>query len=195
VVQQQLAAQTAWRSDGCDLNRAALARHQHGDGRVLYYDIHDCRPELRAKYDFLVLFDVIEHIAEPLPFLTAAAYHLKPGGYAFINVPACQSLFSQYDAVQGHHRRYDKKLLRQQLAAAGLTVCALRYWGMFLLPALLARKLYVDRKSSPEEIYRAGFRPPNQLMSALLSAALAGETFLPPMPLGTSLLAIARKPG
>jgi len=195
AVQEQLAAHTQWRADGCDLNRAALSRHVGHGGRVLYYDINDRRPELRDKYDFLLMFDVIEHIEKTTPFIESAAHHLKPGGYVFVNVPACQSLYSRYDAVQGHYRRYDKTLLRQHLVEAGLTLRSMRYWGALLLPALIARKIYVDQKSAPDDIIRAGFHPPNRIVSAVLSAALACETMLPSPPIGTSLLAIARKPG
>jgi 2-polyprenyl-3-methyl-5-hydroxy-6-metoxy-1,4-benzoquinol methylase len=194
AVQRQLAAHTAWRADGCDLNQAALSLHSGNVGRVLFYDTNDRRAEFREKYDFLVLFDVIEHIEKTTPFIEAAAYHLKPGGYVFVNVPACQRLYSRYDTAAGHYRRYDKKLLHAHLTEAGLTVSSLRYWGMLLLPALIARNVYVSGKSSSSEVIRGGFHPPNPLSSALLSAAIACEMVLPAPPIGTSLLAIARKP-
>ena len=194
AVQRQLAAQTAWRADGCDLNRAALSHHSSEGARLFYYDINDRRPELREKYDFLLMFDVIEHIEKPVSFIASAAFHLKPGGYVFVNVPACQALYSRYDAVQGHHRRYDKKLLRQHLADAGLLLSSMRYWGLLLMPALIARCVLVDRKADADAVMRAGFRPPHPLASAVLSAALACESVLPRAPIGTSLLAIARKP-
>lgn len=195
AIERQLAADTAWRADGCDLNRAALALHSGNAGRVLYYNTHDRRPELREKYDFLIMFDVLEHIERTEPFIEAAIHHLKPGGYVFVNVPALPRFYSNYDTAAGHYRRYDKTLLRQHLVEAGLTLCSMRYWGALLLPALIARKIYVDRISAPDDIIRAGFHPPNRIVSAVLSAALACETILPSVPIGTSLLAIARKPG
>ena len=42
AVQRQLAAHTAWRADGCDLNQAALSLHSGRAGRVL-----DCTPGMR----------------------------------------------------------------------------------------------------------------------------------------------------
>jgi len=194
AVERQLAAHTAWRADGCDLNQAGLAHHSGRAGRVLYYDINDRRPELRETYDFLVLFDVIEHIENTKPFLESAAFHLKPGGHVFVNVPACQLIYSRYDTAQGHYRRYNKALLARHLAEAGLAISAMQYWGFLLLPALLARKFYVDRKTSADDIMRTGFHPPHPLVSTAMSAALACETLLPPAPMGSSLLAIARKP-
>lgn len=194
AVLRQLAAHTAWQSDGCDLSKAALTQHSGGIGRVLYYDINDRRPELRETYDFLILFDVIEHIEQTAPFIAAACFHLKPGGHVFVNVPACQRLYSAYDVAAGHCRRYNKPLLRRQLAESGLEVRSLRYWGLLLLPALIARKLYVDRKGPSDAIIKIGFDPPGRAASALLSAALACESVLPAPPIGTSLLAICRKP-
>ncbi|HKT20748.1 MAG TPA: class I SAM-dependent methyltransferase [Stellaceae bacterium] len=195
AVGRQLAAQTAWQADGCDLNQAALALHSASARRVFYYDINDRYPSLREKYDFLVMFDVIEHIEKTRPFLEAAIYHLKPGGHVFVNVPACQRLYSRYDVAAGHYRRYDKPLLREQFEEAGLEVRSMHYWGAFLLPALAARKLIVDGKNASDDIIRTGFHPPNRFASTLLSVALACENLLPPLPVGSSLLAVARKPG
>jgi len=196
VVQRQLEQATAWRVDGCDLNAAALALHKGAAGRALYYDITERRPEFGAAYDFILLFDVIEHIAETRPFIAAAAHHLKPGGYAFINVPACQAVYSRYDTAVGHCRRYDRPGLRRHLEEAGLEIVALRYWGLLLLPAAMARKLYLDldRSATPEHIVKSGFAPPGRWASALLSSALAAESIFPAPPIGASLLAIARRP-
>lgn len=195
TVQRQFAANTAWRADGCDLNRTALAKHSVSPERVLYYDITERRPELQERYDFLILFDVIEHIEHTRSFLEAATYHLKPGGYVFINVPAGPYLYSRYDAVLGHHRRYDAATLRQHLIEAGLAIAALRHWGWSMLPLALARKVFVDRKHETDDIVRSGFKPPNRIAAALCSGALAFERFFPAAPIGTSLLAVARKPG
>jgi SAM-dependent methyltransferase len=195
VVQRQLEQATTWRADGCDLNAPALAQHKGVAGRALYYDITERRPEFHDAYDFIVLFDVIEHVAETRPFISAALHHLKPGGYAFVNVPACQALYSRYDAVVGHCRRYDRPLLRRHLEEGGLEIVALRYWGLSLLPAALARKLYVARLGSTEQIVTSGFAPPGRWASTLLSSALATESIFPAPPIGTSLLAIARRPG
>jgi 2-polyprenyl-3-methyl-5-hydroxy-6-metoxy-1,4-benzoquinol methylase len=195
VVQRQLAATTAWRADGCELNRVALAKHTATGGRALRYDITDRRAELHERYDFLILFDVIEHIDDTRPFLESAAHHLKPRGYVFINVPAEPWLYSRYDAVLGHYRRYDASLLRRHVTEAGMTIAALRHWGWSMLPLAAARKLLVDRKRETDAIVRAGFNPPSRFAAALLSGALAVESFLPAAPFGTSLFAIARKPG
>jgi hypothetical protein len=102
VVQRQLAAHSAWSADGCDLTIPGLDQNSGHSGRVFYYDIIDRRLELRERYDFLMIFDVLEHIADTKAFLEAAVFHLKRGGFVFVNVPAMQSLHSKFDQVLGH---------------------------------------------------------------------------------------------
>jgi len=76
-----------------------------------------------------------------------------------------------------------------------LAIAAMSYWGLLLLPALIARNVVVACKQDSNAIVRAGFRSPSRFATAMLSAAVAVERRLPPTPIGTSLLAIARKPG
>ena len=128
AVQRQLAAYSFWSCDGCDLSIAGLTRNAAHDGRVFYYDINDRRPEFREQYDFIVIFDVLEHIDDTRSFLNSAVFHLKPRGHPFVNVPAMQSLYSKFDMVLGHVRRYHRRLLAQHIVDAGLDILSLRYW-------------------------------------------------------------------
>ena len=64
-------------------------------------------------------------------------FHLKNGGYIFVNVPAMQSLHSKFDEVLGHVRRYDSRLLSRHLADAGLNVLSVRYWALTMIPVSL----------------------------------------------------------
>jgi len=195
AVLRQLSTNTNWSIDGCDINRKALSLISNHKARVLFYDIHDRKPDLFQKYDFLLLLDVIEHIKEPVAFIESAAFHLKPGGYVFVNVPALQSLYSQYDVVVGHHRRYDETLLRAQLLEGGLEVCSSRYWGITMVPLALARKLYVNQMTDSDKVVKAGFKPPSQVAAAVISAFGKVENKLSfRQPIGTSLLAVAHKP-
>ena len=194
AMRRALDANTRWTVDGCDLNRTALEMSAACRGRTLFYNIHDRRPELAARYDVVLLLDVIEHISDTTAFLESAAFHLKPGGAIIINVPALEALSSRYDTVVGHLRRYDKPMLRHALGDAHLNVQLMRYWGLSLVPIAIARKLYVRGIESTDAVTTAGFQPPAGVINALLAAVSAVETaLLKSPPLGTSLLAIARK--
>ncbi|WP_224407135.1 bifunctional 2-polyprenyl-6-hydroxyphenol methylase/3-demethylubiquinol 3-O-methyltransferase UbiG [Afifella sp. IM 167] len=195
VVQTQLAGATGWTTDGCELNRPSLDLNRNPRGTSFRYNIHDRRPSLEGAYDAVILFDVIEHIEEPVEFLRSAIWHLKPGGMVLVNVPALQSLFSRYDTEAGHFRRYDKHMLRSQLEAAGLEPADLRYWGLSLVPVLWVRKQVISRAGSAEEVMRLGFRPPSASVNAAFEVLGKAERalFRTP-PVGTSLMAAAFKP-
>jgi 2-polyprenyl-3-methyl-5-hydroxy-6-metoxy-1,4-benzoquinol methylase len=194
VVQRQLAAHSAWSADGCDLMVAGLAKNSGHSGRVFYYNVMDRRPELYQRYDFLVVFDVLEHIHDTTLFLNAALFHLKPGGYVFVNVPAIQALYSRFDDVLGHVRRYDRGLLSRHLVDAGLDVLSVRYWALTMIPLIYARALLVNFFTDADKILDVGFKPPGRLIAAALSGLLSLETwaFRSP-PIGTCLLAVAQK--
>jgi hypothetical protein len=195
VVQRQLAAYTAWSCDGCDLSIAGLAGNAAHDGRVLYYNINDRRAELRERYDFIIIFDVLEHIKDTTSFLNSAIFHLKPSGYVFVNVPALQSLYSKFDEVLGHVRRYDRSLLAQHLIDAGLDILSVRYWALTMIPVLYARALVVNLLSDADKILNIGFKPPSRLIGGALSRLLASEISVLPSPaIGACLHAVAQKP-
>jgi SAM-dependent methyltransferase len=194
VVQRQLAARSAWTADGCDLNTAGLAQNSGHSGRVLYYNILDRCSDLREHYDFLIIFDVLEHINDTEAFLEAAMFHLKDGGYIFVHVPAMQSLHSKFDEVLGHVRRYDSRLLSRHLADAGLNVLSVRYWALTMIPVVYLRALLVNFVTNADKILKLGFEPPSRPMAAALSGLLSLETWASRSPaIGTCLLAVAQK--
>ncbi len=175
--------------DGCDLNRAALEEAKPGLGRLLFYDIFEQEPTLLERYDAIFLLDVLEHISEDIAFFKAAIRHLRVGGVVIVNVPASMLLYSQYDVVVGHIRRYSNATLARVFREAGLHPEALRYWGMLMVPVLLARKARLSRIGRQEAI-RVGFSPPNLIARLILAGLMNIETALPfPMPFGTSLVA------
>jgi len=193
IVQRQLAARTRWSADGCDLTVAGLCENSGHTGRVLYYNIKERRPDFREYYDFLIVFDVLEHIEGTNDFLQASLYHLKPGGYVFINVPALQALHSRFDEVLGHIRRYDKALLSEQLIDAGFGVLSLRYWGLTMIPLIYARSVIVNSLTDADKILEIGFKSPGRLTAAALYGLLSLESWALRSPsIGACLFAVAR---
>ena len=191
--QRQLTAVTSWTIDGCDLNEKAISLNRGHHGRSHLYNIFDADPNLASKYDLVFLLDVIEHIEQPIDFLDAAQFYLKPSGYLVVNVPAVPGLYSKYDTVAGHVRRYTKSSLHAEISAAGLHVEKSAYWGMSLLPLLVLRKA-VLAFTKPEKVIRRGFTPPGALTDKLLRLAMSAELAIAKdVPYGTSLLALARK--
>lgn len=193
MLRQQLESATAWTVDGADVDLEVLKANPPSRGQTMLYDVHDRRAELLGSYDFLLIFDVIEHIADVPGFLDSCLPLLKPGGWLFVNVPALECLRSVYDDQAGHLRRYDKPSLLKSIERPDLEPRVLRYWGLSMVPLLAARRLLL-RLTPPEDVIRRGFAPPGALVHALLKGAGRLETALVSNPpVGSSLLAAAVK--
>jgi 2-polyprenyl-3-methyl-5-hydroxy-6-metoxy-1,4-benzoquinol methylase len=198
ILRQQLEHQMSVVVDLCDLNFQALQMSPPSRGRTLYYDIMARREEFREAYDAIFLFDVLEHIEHTDTFVQAINWHLKPKGYLIINVPAIQLLYSAFDAILGHFRRYSPKMLCEQLEPHGLSVINTRHWGMALIPFLIARWVYMRPGSLHEDRRRAwareGVTPPNLLMEKVFRFAMRLESAAAPRPpIGTSVLCVCQK--
>jgi SAM-dependent methyltransferase len=191
--QRQMRSAKPWTIDGCDLNENAIALNLGHDGNSFVYNIFDRRQDLKSKYDLVFLLDVIEHLDEPVEFLSAARYYMKQCGYLIINVPAIPSLYSKYDAAVGHIRRYTKESLRSEISAAGLVTEKITYWGLSLVPLLFLRK-GVSLFTRPEALIKRGMVPPSIVVDKFLRFLMSTELMIADeVPYGASLLAIARE--
>jgi SAM-dependent methyltransferase len=175
---------------GFDLNENALQKNVSRSSPLFCYDIHQRNPELAHRFDLLFLFDVLEHIDAESSFLQSVEFHLKDSGTLLINVPALQFFHSDYDRAAGHIRRYSLSQLAKVAKENGFKVRAITYWGLPLVPLLLARKGINMRPTDG----RAGFDTNGSTINSLLSA-LARCEFLPQKFLGTSLMGIFEKQG
>jgi 2-polyprenyl-3-methyl-5-hydroxy-6-metoxy-1,4-benzoquinol methylase len=195
VLRDQIESSTNWIVDATDLDLDALQRVKPGRGRKMYYDIFDQKEQLFEAYDLIILFDVLEHIEDTQPFLKALLRHLKTQGLLLINVPALQLLYSHYDEIVGHVRRYNKQTLTAEFTNLEFEVVDTRYWGMSMIPALALRKLVLRMMSgrSTAQKVGCGFNPPHPLVQDLFLGLMRLENILPATPVGTSLLMVGRK--
>ncbi len=147
-----------------------------------------------TDYDVLILFDVVEHIEHTRPFLEAVLFHLKPGGIVLVNVPAMMTLFSVYDKVAGHYRRYDTQMLAAEFTPFDATVVDQVYWGFTMVPLLLLRKMMLRGETDEDQTIRTGFVPPSPAAHRVLKTVMKAEaTLLRRPPFGSSLMAAIRK--
>jgi SAM-dependent methyltransferase len=173
---------------GFDLNELALQKNVSRLSPIYCYDIHQRSPEFGARFDLVFLFDVLEHIDAENDFLQSVKFHLKDSGTLIINVPAHQFLYSDYDRAAGHVRRYSLKQLSKVAEENGFEIRAITYWGMPLVPLLLARKGMSMRRTDG----KAGFDPRGGTINGILSS-LAQCELLPQKLFGTSLMAVLKK--
>jgi SAM-dependent methyltransferase len=179
--------------DGCDLNFKALESMMPVNGNVFLYDIFELNQKLVGQYDLVIMMDVLEHIENDLSFLITSLNYLKPGGWIVIGSPAHQRLYSVYDRVVGHVRRYEKKDFVRLFESTGLQNPQICYWGMLMLPMLWLRKKYI-RLIEEDKVIRSGFKPPNAFINRLMLVLMKAETRLfPTVPAGISLIAAGQK--
>lgn len=87
-----------------------------------------------VKYDAVVMFNVLEHIADPAKSLKRIAAQLQPGGVLFGEVPnwdSCwRNLFPRHWQglqIPRHQTHFELTTLRKMLDAAGYDVVNIRY--------------------------------------------------------------------
>jgi hypothetical protein len=170
---------------GFELNELALQKNVSQLSPLYCYNIHQRNPEFRGHFDLLLLFDVLEHIEDESGFLQSVKFHLSESGTLLINVPAIQFFYSDYDRAAGHVRRYSLNQLARVTEQNGLRVRALTYWGLPLVPLLLARMTMSMQRSNG----KAGFDARGKTMNGLLSLLARCEP-LPQRFLGTSVMAV-----
>jgi 2-polyprenyl-3-methyl-5-hydroxy-6-metoxy-1,4-benzoquinol methylase len=187
---RQMEQKTGWKIDGADVNIKAMDVSVAERSRLLFYNVMEEREEFRKFYDIVVLMDVLEHIEKPSEFLKACFSHLRPGGVFIINIPAVQGMYSVYDEVMGHLRRYDRERLLRELEVITSSKIITVYWGLTLLPLLFLRKLLISKNASKDDIVRKGFQPPGRFSHAILKSLMRLELLLlKKPPVGTSLMA------
>lgn len=170
---------------GFELNELALQKNVSQVSPLYCYNIHQRNPEFHGHFDLMFLFDVLEHIEDENEFLQSVKFHLAEFGTLLINVPANQFFYSDYDRAAGHVRRYSVNQLARVAEQNGYKVLALTYWGLPLVPLLLARMAMSMQRSNG----KAGFDARGHTMNTLLSLLARWEP-LPQRFLGTSVMAV-----
>lgn len=138
-----------------------------------------------GSFDYLLAFEVLEHIEEDAPALSAWARKLKSGGKIVISVPAHQRKYGPSDAMVGHVRRYERVQMRGLLEAAGFEdIRIVNYgWPVTELTRYVSNRLVSGREDafeglSPEQrsIRSAQVRP--KVIDRVLRYA-GGNVFTP----------------
>src|SRR4051794_24444876 len=124
---------------GLDVSRNALARLDNAERMLVEADLSKDLPVDAPEYDVVLALDVIEHIDDDRGAVRRLAQLTKPGGHVIISVPALPELFSEFDRVQGHRRRYTPESLRSTIAGSGLEIVQIFWWGQWMVRLLRKR--------------------------------------------------------
>jgi ubiquinone/menaquinone biosynthesis C-methylase UbiE len=100
------------------------------------------------SFDLITSFDVLEQIPGDAP--EAKAYTemfrvLKPGGIAFVRVPAYEWMRSGHDEAINSQRRYTAGELSQKLKSAGFSILRKTYANTLPFPLAVVGRLVLKR--------------------------------------------------
>ena len=151
----------------------------------------------RDEFDIVGLFDVIEHIHDEDKVLSNIRRSLKPNGYFLLTIPAFPSLWSYFDEISRHKRRYKRMDIINRLNRQGFSVIKATYFFMLLLPVFILRRKVGLRKLSDKhsDEVKKEFSL-NPVLNFLFLQLIRFETLLIlfcSLPVGSSLLVLARK--
>ncbi|MFE6691754.1 class I SAM-dependent DNA methyltransferase [Streptomyces sp. NPDC057743] len=146
-----------------------------------------------ADHDLVLMLDVLEHIEEEQRALVRVRELLGAHGRFVLTVPALPALWSKFDEMSGHYRRYTKRSLRSALEAAGLRVLSVRYCYLWTVPPLFARRFFFRATAGEDSSF---VQPPPGPVNSLLYAVSRVDHALfrrVPVPAGSSLIAVAAR--
>ena len=188
------------RAFGFDLNALGLGfASRNGHARVARASIAAI-PFPADAFDLVTSFDVWQTLPS---HVEAAAPRemfrvLRPGGAMVINVAALPVLFGNHSVLSEEQQRYDRPRVRELVEGAGFRIERLTFTNFTLFPLMLGVRTFqraVGLKP-PEEAtgeITVPPRPVNAALAALLAVEAAALRRVN-MPVGSSLLCLARKP-
>jgi 2-polyprenyl-3-methyl-5-hydroxy-6-metoxy-1,4-benzoquinol methylase len=210
-----------YRVVGLDVSRRILEQLDRPGRTLVEADLTQPLPAGLAPFDVVLALDVLEHLDDDRQTVARLADLVAPDGHVIVSVPALPELFTEFDAIQGHRRRYLPETLQAAFLDTGLAVEQILWWGSWLVPVLSrhrartrtgeTRRLRLDPAHSlpsgqpariqvrsgeqATEAYRRYLELPSWPLPHLLRAAFAleqGRTLRAKLRRGTSLFAVAR---
>ena len=196
---------------GLDSSEQALEFcQQRGHTRLC---LADSLPFADNSFDIITALDVVEHIPDDLAVMREVRRVLKPNGLIIVSVPAYGRLWSYWDQILGHYRRYTTSSMRRLCRRAGLDALKVSYSNMAILAPATAGRWVKGLRYKPEETPR-----PEQMDSGQFTHQGPESDFMPVpgvvnkvmigyyraesralrernLPFGLSVVCVARKPG
>lgn len=184
------------RSAGLDLSAEALRLcATKGEHRLIQGELA-ALPFANACARTVLCIDVLYHASIPSPdkALREMARVLQPGSVLVIVAPAFDWLSGPHDAVVDGGRRFTPAQLRQLVEDAGLATTQLTCWLSLLMPLVWLKRRLTPHSPTPKSDLEEA---PGPVLNSMLLGIMAVERALlrrVSLPVGTSILCVARKP-
>jgi len=183
---------------GIELSPTGLAHGRHHHRRLVRATV-TALPLADATADVATSFDVLYCLddADERQAVREMWRVLRPGGVAVINVAALDMLRGSHSVLTHERRRYTKPSLARLLESAGFEIETLTYANMSAFPPALAVRWMERMSGRAATASDADLQVPAAPINAafnLFASLEAAWLRLAGLPIGTSVLALARKP-
>lgn len=147
-----------------------------------------------SSFDLITMLDVLEH-TDDNKTLCEVYRVLRKEGLLIITVPAFRWLWSKWDEVLHHKRRYSLDNLIYLLQKHHFTIIYSTYLYSFLiLPVLIVRK--IKQRFFQTKEYSSDFKLSTNSLNKIISIIAKIEFKIAqkiPLPIGTTILVVAKK--
>jgi 2-polyprenyl-3-methyl-5-hydroxy-6-metoxy-1,4-benzoquinol methylase len=170
-----------------------LTKKRKPKARIIQTNLEKRLPFKKNEFAGVTLLDVLEHIDDEKALIHIHRV-MRPNGILFITVPAYPWLFSYWDILHQHKRRYTAQQLTNILQRKGFVVEHMSYFNTVLFPIILfvrVLKTFFKLHKETTDCYELP-RNANSFLAKLFSLETSYAT-KHRLPFGVSLLAIARK--
>lgn len=170
-----------------------MLRQRFEEAQVLTL-VDDAIPLEAASVDYVTALDVLEHTPDDRAVVDGFARVLRPGGLAVVTVPAGMALWSDWDEVLHHYRRYSMPGLSALFDNDDWRIEEVNYTNVLVYPLVWLARQWRARKAADAQAKRAEHAMLPGLINRVLrwqfvSFALSAI----PMPFGVSIVLVARR--
>ncbi len=149
----EVAREAGWSVEGLDISAYALSRARQ-KGLTIHRGTLTGASLPAATYDVITMWDLIEHVPDPVAVLLECRRLLRPGGVLAISTPDAGSLLARvlggrwlgFRSIDEHLYFFSRRSMGAMLAGAGLDVRGFVAVGKHLaLPRLVQRMRFYSR--------------------------------------------------
>lgn len=184
-----LGRQLIWATDNDPLYVKHLENkfRQYSQVRTRQVDLTRITPEIQNLFcveniDTVILMNVLEHVGNDLEALNNIKGLLMSPGHIIVIVPALEWLYSPLDKAYGHHKRYNRKDIRNMAERLNLELKVCNYFNFTGIFGWLLNSKFLGKRYLPKNQTRIFER------FVPLIRFLEEKIFHPPV--GLSLLAV-----
>jgi len=190
-----------WQVYGVDKEQASITFCQKRNLSIKKFDLDKNKklPFKKNSLDLVLCLDLLEHLENEQRLIKEVKRVLKKDALLIITVPAYPQLFSYWDKMVGHKRRYNKKNPEMLFKKAGFRRIKTSYFYSFVLPIaiivrFLKRKWAFNNQTKNKSDFQ--FLPLSFLTNPILKFFGFLERILlkfTDMPFGLSIIGVFKK--